>query len=160
MKQELNLLDGYTPTNDLLNDVKQIIEVSQKAAYRAVNLALVQRNWLLGYRIAQEELKGEGRSEYGTAVIRKLAKELTAEYGKGFDYSSLYKYFRFYKLYPEIVDSVSPQSVRYYLGRTIVYYCRLRTKQSAIGTRKKRPIKHGASARCNAIFPPNTTTVC
>lgn len=70
----------------------------------------MQRNWLLGYRIAQEELKGEGRSEYGTAVIRKLAKELTAEYGKGFDYSSLYKYFRFYKLYPEIVDSVSPQS--------------------------------------------------
>lgn len=110
MKQELNLLDGYTPTNDLLNDAKQIIEVSQKAAYRAVNLALVQRNWLLGYRIAQEELKGEGRSEYGTAVIRKLAKELNAEYGKGFDYSSLYKYFRFYKLYPEIVDSVSPQS--------------------------------------------------
>ena len=107
MKQELNLLDGYTPTNDLLNDAKQIIEVSQKAAYRAVNLALVQRNWLLGYRIAQEELKGEGRSEYGTAVIRKLAKELTSEYGKGFDYSSLYKYFRFYKLYPEIVDSVS-----------------------------------------------------
>ena len=57
MKQELNLLDGYTPTNDLLNDAKQIIEVSQKAAYRAVNLALVQRNWLLGYRIAQEELR-------------------------------------------------------------------------------------------------------
>lgn len=27
MKQELNLLDGYTPTNDLLNDAKQIIEV-------------------------------------------------------------------------------------------------------------------------------------
>ena len=84
MKQELNLLDGYTPTNDLLNDAKQdFIEVSQKAAYRAVNLALVQCNWLLGYRIAQEELKGDGRSEYGTAVIRKLAKELTAEYGKG-----------------------------------------------------------------------------
>lgn len=61
-QQELNLLDGYTPTNDLLNDAKQIIEVSQKAAYRAVNLALVQRNWLLGYRIAQEELKGEDRS--------------------------------------------------------------------------------------------------
>uniref|UniRef100_UPI00402673DA DUF1016 N-terminal domain-containing protein n=1 Tax=Gemmiger formicilis TaxID=745368 RepID=UPI00402673DA len=63
-----------------------------------------------GYRIAQEELDGEGRSEYGTALIRKLAKGLTAEYGKGFDYSSLYKYFRFYKLYPEIVDSLSPQS--------------------------------------------------
>ena len=110
MKQELNLLDGYTPTNDLLNDAKQIIEVSQKAAYRAVNLALVQRNWLLGYRIAQEELKGEERSEYGKGIIKKLADELTASYGRGFDFGSLYKYCRFYKLYPEILDSVSPKS--------------------------------------------------
>lgn len=110
MKQELNLLDGYAPTNDLLNDAKQIIEVSQKAAYRAVNLALVQRNWLLGYRIAQEELKGEERSEYGKGIIKKLAEELTAVYGKGFDFGSLYKYCRFYKLYPEILDSASPKS--------------------------------------------------
>ena len=110
MKQELNLLDGYTPTSDLLNDAKQIIEVSQKAAYRAVNLALVQRNWLLGYRIAQEELKGEDRSEYGKGIIKKLAEELTATYGKGFDFGSLYKYCRFYKLYPEILDSASPKS--------------------------------------------------
>lgn len=110
MKQELNLLDGYTPTNDLLNDAKQIIEVSQKAAYRAVNLALVQRNWLLGYRIAQEELKGGDRSEYGKGIIKNLADELTAVYGKGFDFGSLYKYCRFYKLYPEILDSVSPKS--------------------------------------------------
>ena len=110
MKQELNLLDGYTPTNDLLNDAKQIIEVSQKAAYRAVNLALVQRNWLLGYRIAQEELNGEDRSEYGKGIIKNLADELTAVYGKGFDFGSLYKYCRFYKLYPEILDSVSPKS--------------------------------------------------
>lgn len=110
MKQELNLLDGYTPTSDLLNDAKKIIEVSQKAAYRAVNLALVQRNWLLGYRIVQEELKGEERSEYGKGIIKKLADELTASYGRGFDFGSLYKYCRFYKLYPEILDSVSPKS--------------------------------------------------
>ena len=110
MKQELNLLDGYTPTSDLLNDAKKIIEVSQKAAYRAVNLALLQRNWLLGYRIAQEELNGEDRSEYGKGIIKKLADELTASYGRGFDFGSLYKYCRFYKLYPEILDSVSPKS--------------------------------------------------
>ena len=89
---------------------RRFIEVSQKAAYRAVNLALVQRNWLLGYRIAQEELKGEERSEYGKGIIKKLADELTASYGRGFDFGSLYKYCRFYKLYPEILDSVSPKS--------------------------------------------------
>ena len=42
-----------------------IIESSQKTAYQAVNTLLVQRNWLLGYRIAEEELGGDERSEYG-----------------------------------------------------------------------------------------------
>ena len=35
-----------------------------KAAYQAVNTLLVQRNWLIGYRIAEEELGGDERSEY------------------------------------------------------------------------------------------------
>ena len=58
MKQELNLLDGYTPTSDLLNDAKKIIDVSQEAAYRAVNLVLVQRNWLLGLSYRTGRIKG------------------------------------------------------------------------------------------------------
>ena len=54
-----------------------IIESAQKAAYQAVNIALVQRNWLLGYRIASEELQGNERAGYGTELIKKLSKELT-----------------------------------------------------------------------------------
>jgi len=71
---------------------------------------MTQRNWMLGYRIAKEELNGEKRAEYGTEVIKKLSKELTAEYGKGFDYSTLYKFVRFYKAFPTILDSASPKS--------------------------------------------------
>lgn len=33
---------------------------------------LVQRNWLLGYRIAEEELGGDERSEYGLKVIKDV----------------------------------------------------------------------------------------
>lgn len=44
----------------------------------------MQRNWLIGYRIAEEELQGDNRAEYGASIIKKLAKELTAEYGKGY----------------------------------------------------------------------------
>lgn len=76
-----------------------------------INIALVQRNWLLGYRIASEELQGNERAEYGTELIKKLSKELTQNYGKGFDYSSLYKFVRFYKEFPEILDSVNPKSL-------------------------------------------------
>ena len=67
---------------------------------------MIQRNWLLGKRIAIEELRGESRAEYGKEVVVKLADYLTENYGKGFDYSSLYRYIRFYKVFPQILDSV------------------------------------------------------
>ena len=97
-------------TDDLLKDMCEIIESSRNAAYRAVNTALVQRNWLLGYRIASEEMQGEERAEYGAELIKNISKKLTKNYGKGFDYSSLYKFVRFYKEFPEILDSVNPKS--------------------------------------------------
>ena len=100
----------YIQTSDLIRDAKCIISEAQKIAYQAVNVTLVKRNWMLGKRIAEEELKGGNRAEYGNAIIQNLAVELTSEFGKGFDYSSLYKFVRFYKLFPNILDSVSTKS--------------------------------------------------
>ena len=105
-----NFMDNFVKTDDILNDMCGIIESSQKAAYQAVNIALVQRNWLLGYRIAEEELGGQERSEYGLQIIKKLSKELTNRYGKGYDKGTLYRCLKFYKTFPEIVASVRQQS--------------------------------------------------
>ena len=102
-----SIMANFVKTDDILKDMCGIIESSQKAAYQAVNTALVQRNWLIGYRIAEEELQGENRAEYGASVIKKLAKELTAEYGKGFTKTNLYHFYSFYKAYPEIFHSAS-----------------------------------------------------
>lgn len=100
----------YVHTDSLLDDSKVIIESARNRAYIAINTAMVERNWLLGKRIAEEELNGKNRAEYGSETIKCLARELTAIYGKGFDYSSLYKYLRFYKVFPDILDSVSTKS--------------------------------------------------
>ena len=62
---------------------KIIIEVSQKEAYRAVNTILSQRNWLIGYRIAEEELLGEDRAEYGANIIKKAVKRAYRKVRKG-----------------------------------------------------------------------------
>ena len=105
-----SFMDNFVKTDDILNDMCGIIESSQKAAYQAVNAALVQRNWLIGYRIAEEEFGGEERSGYGLEVIKKLSKNLTKRYGKGYDRSNLYHCLRFYKTFPEIVDTVCRQS--------------------------------------------------
>ena len=79
-----NIMDNFVKTEDILKDVRGIIESSREVAYQAINSALVQRNWLLGYRIAKEEMQGEGRAEYGAEIIKRLSKDLSAEYGKGF----------------------------------------------------------------------------
>lgn len=107
-----NIMNNFVKTDDILKDMCGIIETSQKAAYQAVNTALVQRNWLLGYRIASEEMQGEERAKYGAEIIKNLAKELSAEYGKGFTKSNLYSFYSFYKTYPEIFQTVSGKSQR------------------------------------------------
>lgn len=102
-----NAMVKYVKTDDILDDMQSIIDASQNAAYQAVNLALIRRNWLLGYRIAEEELKGEERAEYGAGIIKKLSKELTAIYGHGFTKSNLYSFYAFYKTYPQIFQTPS-----------------------------------------------------
>ena len=104
------LLSYYENYKVILNDVQNIIEVSQKEAYRSVNTILTQRNWLIGYRIAEEELAGEERAEYGAEVIRRLSKELTKKYGKGYTKTNLYNFYKFYKYFPEIFHSMSGKS--------------------------------------------------
>ena len=108
-----SFMDNFVKTDDILNDMCGIIESSQKAAYQAVNIALVQRNWLIGYRIAEEELGGQKRSEYGAEVIKKLSKNLTEKYGKGFTKTNLYSFYSFYKCFPEIFHSASGKSKTY-----------------------------------------------
>ena len=104
------IMDNFQKTDNILNDVQNIIEVSQKEAYRSVNTILTQRNWLIGYRIAEEELAGEERAEYGAEVIRRLSKELTKKYGKGYTKTNLYNFYKFYKYFPEIFHSMSGKS--------------------------------------------------
>lgn len=106
-----NIMTNFIKTDDILKDMCGIIDSSQRVAYKAVNIALIQRNWLIGYRIAEEELQGETHSEnYGLMIIKKLSKELSGLYGKGYDRTNLYHYLRFYKMFPKIVDTLCRQS--------------------------------------------------
>ena len=66
MTDELEI--RYSTGGTLAADAKSIIDAARSAAYRSVNVALVRRNWLLGRRIAEEVLKGEGRAEYGCTL--------------------------------------------------------------------------------------------
>lgn len=100
----------YQNTDNVVKDICSIIESARNYAYQSVNIALVERNWLIGYRIAEEELKGENRANYGTEILKKLSNELKREYGKGFELRNLYYFLQFYKTFPNILHSVNAKS--------------------------------------------------
>lgn len=102
-----DIMKKYQKSDNIFDDIQKIIDTSQKEAYRAVNTILLQRNWLIGYRIAEEELTGDNRAEYGANIIKKLSKKLTEQYGRGFTKSNLYSFYTFYKAYPEIFQTLS-----------------------------------------------------
>ncbi|MFG6357185.1 MAG: PDDEXK nuclease domain-containing protein [Acetatifactor sp.] len=107
-----DIMSIFQKSDNILTDIQNIIETSQRQAYRAVDTILSQRNWLIGYRIAEEELRGEDRAEYGANVIKTLSSELTKVYGKGFTKTNLYSFYSFYKCFPEIFHSLSGKSHR------------------------------------------------
>ena len=95
----------YANSGNLLTDARQIIDASRKTAYRAINVVMLQRNWLLGKRIQEEILLGKDRADYGAEVIKNLSKTLTEIYGKGFTKSYLYNFMRFYNIFPNIFQT-------------------------------------------------------
>ncbi len=111
--KDLSLVENdidYIRTPDLVHDAEHIIDAAEAFSRRAVNIALVRRNWLLGKRIADEELNGEKRAEYGTQAIKELSRKLTESKGRGFAAPNLYRFVQFYKAFPEIFSTASRKS--------------------------------------------------
>lgn len=107
-----NLMMNYKKTDDIFADMQELIETTQKAAHSAVNTMLVQRNWLIGYRIAEEELGDADRTEnYGLNIMKKLSERLTNTYGKGFTKTNLYSFYSFYKMFPNIFHTACGKSL-------------------------------------------------
>jgi predicted nuclease of restriction endonuclease-like (RecB) superfamily len=93
----------------LVGFIRQVHGELAAQAGRAVNLGLTLRNWLIGCYIAEYELCGSDRASYGDSLLTELAKCLTDLKVSNCNRRQLYRYLRFYRLYPEIVGTMSPQ---------------------------------------------------
>ena len=84
----------------LYQAVRNVIKEAHGVVSRVANWAMVEANWHVGFLIVEDEQKGKRKAEYGKAVLRDLARRLTAEYGSGYDESNL-RYMRlFYLAFP------------------------------------------------------------
>lgn len=64
MAEELMRI-AYHRSDNLVADSERIIETAQGNAYQAVNLLLVERNWLLGSASPRRSLTGMGARNMG-----------------------------------------------------------------------------------------------
>ncbi len=94
-------LTPQTPSlSGLLDALRGLIQQGRQQALRAVDMVQVQTCWEIGRHIVEFEQDGQTRAAYGRKLLTRLAADLTAEFGKGFDASNL-RYMRlFYQAFP------------------------------------------------------------
>jgi hypothetical protein len=93
--------DELTPSSDFFTDVRCILADARRAAYTAVNSAMVAAFWQIGRRIVEEEQGGSAKSTYGDRLLPELSRALTAEFGRGFSYANLRNFRQFHLTYPD-----------------------------------------------------------
>lgn len=93
----------------LVGTIRNVHEEMAAQAGKAVNIRLTLRNWLFGCYIAEYELNGLDRANYGDRLLAELANRLTELNVSNCNRRQLYRYLRFYRLYPEIAGTLSAQ---------------------------------------------------
>jgi predicted nuclease of restriction endonuclease-like (RecB) superfamily len=95
---------GY---EEMLGEFVELLETSRRSAARAVNSVITATYWEIGRRIVEIEQGGETRAEYGEELLKRLANDLTARFGRGFSRQNLQQMRLFYLAYEEICQTLS-----------------------------------------------------
>jgi predicted nuclease of restriction endonuclease-like (RecB) superfamily len=80
----------------LLSSVSELLEQARRTSARTVNAILTATYWEIGRRIVEFEQKGERRAEYGQALLKRLAVDLSSRFGRGYSRQNLQQMRLFY----------------------------------------------------------------
>lgn len=85
---KINLIDSEEE-RQFYRDIHKILECAKNTAYAAVNDIMTYAYWDIGERIVEQEQKGVSKAKYGSYLIKRLAQELSDEYGSGFSVATI-----------------------------------------------------------------------
>lgn len=107
MKKNLYLkYDSNEQYDKLIYDISKVVNNGRNEAAKAINNVLVNTYWQIGRYIVEYEQGGNSKAEYGLALLKNLASDLTIRLGKGFSRPNLNNMRLFYLRYP-ICQTVS-----------------------------------------------------
>jgi predicted nuclease of restriction endonuclease-like (RecB) superfamily len=101
-------------TGDFDSLVASIVHIHHQAqdfATKAVNVGLTLRNWMIGHRIVEFEQQGADRAAYGESLLDTLSQRLATLGLPRVTPRELRRYRQLYQVYPQIWESVTPQSL-------------------------------------------------
>ena len=84
--------------NPIFEEIRDLVVNSRNRVYATVNTEMLNLYWNIG-KIIMEIQQGNERATYGDAVLEKLSKKLTNEFGKGFSIINLRRMRKFYCLF-------------------------------------------------------------
>ncbi len=105
MNKELTKNDNEI--NNIFDNIKELVISSRNKVYQTVNTEMLNLYWNIGKAIMEIQ-QGDERANYGDAVLEKLSKRLTNEFGKGFSKRNPERMRKFYIYFP-IATTVSSQ---------------------------------------------------
>lgn len=80
----------------LYTDISGMIYSTKNDIKSQMNNSIISLYWNIGKKLSDEILQGQ-KAEYGKNLIGELSLRLTAEYGKGFEKSAVFKMVKFYE---------------------------------------------------------------
>ena len=164
-----NLMGNFVKSDDILSDMRGIIETSRESAYQAVNVALLQRNWLLlKLRLLKKlQEKPPKKNSAATGVPNTAWRSLkscrrnlwqnTAGALQNQTYIISILSIKHTQTFSKQRLENLPCCFR---GVITLHYCRWKTIRQESGMPKKPLNKHGQSAPCREISARSIITAC
>lgn len=118
MTDRLETLQNYSA---IRTEIVALLNTARTASARSVNALMTATYWEIGRRIVEFEQQGQERAEYGEALIKQLAADLTRQFGRGFGAVNLSQMRRFYLAWPppQIFQTPSEKSLAHQKHRAV-----------------------------------------
>ncbi|MEA1877915.1 MAG: PDDEXK nuclease domain-containing protein [Bacteroidota bacterium] len=80
----------------LISAIESLLHESKSEIIREVNRSIISTYWHIGQHIVVYEQGGRKRAEYGSELLKRLSKDLSQSFGRGYSYRNLKLIRKFY----------------------------------------------------------------
>ncbi len=86
----------------LIEAIGGLIQSARSRVVQTINTEMVRLYWEIGRHIVEYEQGGSDRAQYGKNLLKKLGRDLSNRFGKGFSWRNLFNMRQLYLAFPKL----------------------------------------------------------